>query len=147
MFPCDPPFSNSRVGEIIDHGSFYFVPERFLQCTVTIVDEHAFTVSGISREKRTEPELIGSIESVERANSSEEKRCELAALLTGLDQVAPLRGQNIDPRPPALFVLLANLNSEINQGGNDSNGRHHLSDCGEHLPIHDNGVVGLTRTR
>src|SRR6267143_1851653 len=145
MFPCRPPFSYSGVGEIVAHGSFDFVPQRFLQRTVTIVNEYAFTVSCKSGEECAEPELVWCVKIVEAAHTLQKKRCKLAAFLRGFDQVAPLRGQNIDSRAAALLVLLSNLNGKINQRGNDANGSSELADCREHFPVHEDGVVGLTR--
>src|SRR3979411_2168604 len=146
MFPCRPPFSYSGVGEIVAHGSFDFVPQRFLQRTVTIVNEHAFTVSCKSGEECGEPELVWCVKIVEGAHTLQKKHCKLAAFLRGFDQLAPLHGQNIDSRAAALLVLLSNLNSNVNQRGNDTNGRDHLPDRRKHFPVHEDGS-GLTRTR
>src|SRR6476660_5973228 len=104
MFPCYPPFSYSGVGEVVADGSFDFIPQHFVQRTVTIIDEHALTVPGISSEKRAEPELVWSVQTVEGAHTLQKKHCKLAIFLSGFDQFAPLRGQNIDSRAAALLV-------------------------------------------
>src|SRR5262249_43196642 len=114
MFPCSPPFFYSRIGEVVVHRSLDFVPKRFLQCTVTVVNEHAFTVPRISGEERAEPEFVGRFKAPERAHTSQKKRGKLAAFLPGFHQVAPLRSKNIDSRSAALLVLLSYLNSEVN---------------------------------
>src|SRR5437763_7370214 len=113
MFPCHPPFSYSGVGEIVVDRPPDFVPQRFLQRTVTIINEHTFTVPGISSEKRAEPELVWSVKPFERAHTLQKKHCKLAIFLSGFDEVAPLRGQNIDSRAAALLVLLSHLNGKI----------------------------------
>src|ERR1700682_4726731 len=146
MFPCGPPFSCSWVGEIVAHGSFDSVPKRFVERTVTIVNEHALTIFGKSGEECAEPEFVWCIKSLEGAHTLQKKCCKLAAFLRGFDQLAPLRGQNIDSRAASLLVLLSNLNSKVNQRGNDTNGRDHLPDRGKHFPVHEDGV-GLTRIR
>src|SRR2546423_12104276 len=97
MFPRGPPFSYARIGEIIDHRSLDFFPERFLQRAVSIVNEHSLSVSGKSREERAEPKFVGPIKALEGLHTAQENLCKLAALLPGLDQFAPLRSQGIDP--------------------------------------------------
>ena len=47
----------------------------------------------------------------------------------------------------AFLVLLSNLNSKINQRGNNADGRDYLPDGGKHFPIHNVDVAGLTRIR
>src|SRR5262249_44637648 len=121
MFPCRPPFSYPGVGEKVAHGSFDFLPQRFLQRTVTIVNEHAFAVSCKSGEECAEPEPAWCVKIVEGAHTLQKKRCILAAFLRGFDQLAPLRSQNIDSCAAALLVLLSNLNSKVNQRSNDAN--------------------------
>src|SRR5580765_5648795 len=96
MFPCIPPFSHSRVGEIVDHGSFDFVPERSLQRTITEVNEHALTVPGITSEKRAEHELVWRVEAIKRALASQKGPPNPAASLRRSNQPAPLRGKNIN---------------------------------------------------
>src|SRR5262245_44595518 len=123
MFPCRPPFPYSRVGEIVAHGSFDFVPQGSLQRTVTIVNEHTFAVSSISGKECCEPEFVWCVKIVEGAHTTQKKSYKLAALLRRFDQLAPLRGKNIDSGAAALLVLLANLNSKVNQRWNDTNGR------------------------
>src|ERR1700730_13209073 len=144
MFSCNPPFSCSWVGEIVAHGSFDFVPKRFLERTVTIVNEHALTISGKSGEECAEPELVWRVKIVKGVHTLQKKQGKLAAFLRGFDQLAPLRGQNIDSRAPALLVLLSNLNGEVNQRRNDTDGSDHLPNRGKHFPVHEDGVC-LTR--
>ena len=104
MFPCNPPFLYSGVGEIVAHGSFDFVPERFVQRTVPIVNKHALTVPGISGEECGEPELVWSVKILEGAHTAQKKHRKLAAFLGGLDQLAPLRRENLIPaRRRSLF--------------------------------------------
>src|ERR1700682_3216026 len=114
MSPCGPPFSCSCVGEIVAHGSFDSVPKRFLEGTVTIVNEHALTISGKSGEECAEPELVWRVKIVKGVHTLQKKQGKLAAFLRGLDQLAPLRGQNIDSGAAPLRVLLSNLNSKVN---------------------------------
>src|SRR2546423_7450787 len=114
MFPCRPPFSYPWVGEVVVHRSLDFVPERFLQRTVPIINEHALCVPRKSGEERAEPELVWCIQALKGLHSAQEHLGKLATLLPGLDQFAPLRGQNIDPGASALLVLVPNLNREIN---------------------------------
>src|SRR5436189_273825 len=90
MFPCRPPFSYSGVGEIVAHGSFDSVPQRFLQRTVTIVNEHAFTVSCESGEECAETEFVWSVKIVEAAHALQKKHCKLAAFLRRFDQLVQL---------------------------------------------------------
>src|SRR5437762_1156224 len=146
MFPRRPPFSYPWIGEIVDHRSLDFFPERFLEGTVTIVNEHSLSVSCKSGEERAETELVCCIKVVEGLHAAEEHLCKVAVFLGGFHQVAPLRRQNIDSRPTPLLVLLTNLNSQINQRRNDANGGDHLSDRGKHFPIHEEGLSILTRT-
>src|SRR5437868_3223916 len=115
MFPCGPPFSCSWVGEIVGYSSFDFVPKRFLERTVTIINEHALTVSCKSGEECAEPELVWRVKIVKGAHTLQPKHGKLAAFLRGFDQLAPLRGHNIDSGAPTLLVLLSNLNGEVNQ--------------------------------
>src|SRR5256885_3590590 len=135
MFPCRPPFYYSGIGEIVADGSFDFVPQRFVQRAVTIVNEHAFAVSCKSGEERAEPELVWSVKIAKGAHALEKEHCEVAAFLRGPNQIAPLSRQNIDSRAAAFLVLLSDLNSEVNQRRNDTNGRHHLPDRGKHFPV------------
>src|ERR1700704_2947812 len=145
MFSSSPPFSCSWVGEIVAHGSFDFVPKRLLERTVTIVNEHTLTISGKSGEECAEPELVWRVKIVKGVHTLQKKQGKLAAFLRCFDQLAPLRGQDIDSRTAPLLVLLSNLNGKVNQRGNDTNGRDHLSDRGKHFPVHEDDV-GLTRT-
>src|SRR3982074_375212 len=136
MFACSPPFSCSRVGEIVAHGSFDSLPKRFLERTVTIINEHALTVSCKSGEECAEPELVWRVKIVKGVHTLQPKQGKLAAFLRGFDQLAPLRSQNIDSRTASLLVLLSNLNSKVNQRGNNTDGSDHLPDRGKHFPIH-----------
>src|SRR5881394_3360045 len=122
MFPRHPPFSYAWIGEIVDHRSLDLFPERFLERAVTIVNEHSLGVSRKSREERAETKLVCCIKVVEGLHAAKEYLCEVAVFLRGFDQVAPLRRQNIDSRPTPLLVLLPDLDSKINQRGNDANG-------------------------
>src|ERR1700737_4491816 len=123
IFPCGPPFSCSWVGEIVGYSSFDSVPKRFLERTVTIVNEHALTISGKSGEECAEPELVWRVKIFKGVHTLQKKQGKLAAFLRRFDQLAPLRGQNIDSGTTALLVLLSNLNAKINQRGNDTNSR------------------------
>src|ERR1700704_4259563 len=118
MFPCRPPFSYAWICEIVVDGSFHFAPERFLQRTVTIVNEHSLTVSRISGEERAKPKLVWCIKALEGLHAVQEQRGKLAVVLRRLHQLTPLRGQNIDSGAAALLVLLPNLNGEVNQRRN-----------------------------
>src|SRR4026207_1233088 len=120
MFACRPPFSHSGISEVIGHGSLDFIPECFLERTVTVVNEHALTVSGISGEEGAKAEFVWCIKVLEGTHSTQKKRRKLAAFLSRFDQVAPLHRENIDPSAAALLVLLSNLNSQINQRYDDS---------------------------
>src|SRR5437899_5739930 len=143
MFSCGPPFFCSWVGEIVGYGSFDSVPKRFLERTVTIVNEHALAISGKSGEECAEPELLWRVKIVKGVHTLQKKQGKLAAFLRGFDQLAPLRGQNIDSGAPAPLVLLSNLNGEVNQRRNDADGSDHLPNRGKHFPVHEDGV-GLT---
>src|SRR5262249_28055938 len=110
MFPRNPPFSYSGVCEVVAHGSFHLVPERLLQRAVTIVNEHSLTISGVSGEERAEPEFVWCIKALEALHTLQKKHGKLAVFLGRSDQLAPLRGQDIDSGPSTLLVLLPNLN-------------------------------------
>src|ERR1700746_1683734 len=144
MFARGPPFSYSWVGEVVGYSSFDFVPKRFLERTVPIVNEHSLTIPRKSREECAKPEFVWCVKTLEGAHTPQKKRCKLAAFLRGFDQLTPLHGQNIDSGAAALLVLLSNLNGKINQRGNDTNSRDYLPDRGKHFPIHET-VSGLTR--
>src|SRR5437763_16064009 len=136
MFPRSPPFSYARIGEIVDHRSLDFVPERFLQGAVTIVDEHPLGVSRKPGKERAEPELVWRSKVMKGLYPAQEQLCKVAALLPGLDQFAPLRSEDIDARASALLILLPNLDRKINQRRDDADGGDHLPDCRKHFPIH-----------
>src|SRR5882724_5570601 len=78
MFPRRPPISYAWIGEIVDHRSLDFFPERFLQRTVTIVNEHSLSVSCKSGEERAETELVCCIKVVEGLHAAEEHLCKVA---------------------------------------------------------------------
>src|SRR5256885_16962082 len=115
MFPRRPPFSYPWIGEIVDHRSLDFFPERFLQRAVTIVNEHSLGVSCKPGEERAEPQLVRRIQALKGLHSAQEHLCKLPTFLPGLDQFAPLRRQDIDPGATPLLVLVPNLRRKINQ--------------------------------
>src|SRR5215212_865297 len=109
MSACRPPFSHAWIGEVVHHRSFDCVPERFVQGTVTIINEHSLGVSRKAREESAEPKLLCRIQPLERLDPAQKYLCKLPAFLRRLNEVAPLRRQNIDPRPPPFLILLSDL--------------------------------------
>src|SRR3954447_26645202 len=114
MLPCRPPFSYARIREVVDDRSLDFVPEWFFQGTIAIVNEHSLGVSGEPGKECAESELVRSIEALKGLHPAQEHLCKLATLLSSLDEVAPLRSQDINPGAPTLLVLVPDLNRKVN---------------------------------
>src|ERR1700730_14673103 len=88
--------------------------------------------------------LSGAARSLKECIPFRKSRANSRLSCADLTNSTPLRGQNIDSGAPALLVLLSNLNGEVNQRRNDTDGSDHLPNRGKHFPVHEDGVC-LTR--